>query len=176
MSLIHIIGKHYGCEPLFVVNDLLMAVEPLREVFLPINKHGAQSRQSYDGIEAAMASDRPVIIFPAGMCSRRRSGKVVDLQWRKMFVQKARAYGRDIVPLHFDARNSRRFYTLASLRERLGIKFNAEMILLPSELIKAKGSTFTISVGQPVLSQSLSSDLNAEVERLRQATYSMAPQ
>lgn len=174
MALIHFIASHYGCQPRFVVNDLLMAVEPLREVFLPINKHGAQSRGSLAAIDEAMATDAPVLIFPAGLCSRRRDGRVADLEWRKMFVQKAREFGRDIVPLRFCGENSATFYRTARWRERLGIKFNIEMALLPSEIFKAEGKTFTITVGTPVACRDLSTDSRAETARIRRTVDSLS--
>ncbi len=175
IALIDYVRNHYKCEPLFVVNDLLMAVEPLNEVFLPINKHGSQSREAVRAIDKAMESDVPVLIFPAGMCSRRRDGKIADLEWKKMFVQKAREFSRDIVPLRFEAQNSDRFYRIARLRERLGIKFNVEMILLPSEMIKAKGKTFKIICSKPIKVDELSDNLKAETARVRQIVDNLKP-
>ena len=167
MALIAFVKRHCGVEPLFIVNDLLMAVDPLADVFLPVNKHGAQRRGAIRAIDSAMAGDRPVIIFPAGLCSRSIRGKVTDLEWRKMFVQKAREYGRDIVPLRFGGENSPAFYRIAKWRERLGIKFNFEMILLPGEIFKARGKTFSIHVAPVVSHASLSGDTAAEVDRIR---------
>jgi len=167
MALIAFVTRHCGMAPLFVVNDLLMAVEPLSDVFLPVNKLGAQSRGAIKAIDEAMKSERPLIIFPAGLCSRRRCGKVADLQWRKMFVQKAREYGRDIVPLRFEGENSPAFYRIARLRELAGIKFNFEMILLPGEVFKARGKTFTIKAAPTVRHETLGTDTAAEVTRIR---------
>lgn len=167
MALIAFVKRHCGVEPLFVVNDLLMAVEPLADVFLPVNKHGAQSRGAIRTIDTAMESDRPIIIFPAGLCSRDIRGKVTDLAWRKMFVQKAREYKRDIVPLRFEGKNSPTFYRCARWRERLGLKFNFEMILLPGEIFKARGKTFSISVAPVVSHNSIGNNTVAEVERIR---------
>ncbi|MCM1032499.1 MAG: 1-acyl-sn-glycerol-3-phosphate acyltransferase [Odoribacter sp.] len=169
MALIEYVSRRHGVEPLFVVNDLLMAVEPLSDVFLPINKHGSQSRGAVAGIDAAMASDRPVIIFPAGLCSRLINGRVTDLEWQKMFIIKARHSGRIIVPLYFRGHNTGRFYNLARWRKRLGIKFNMEMVLLPSEVFKARGKHFEIICGAPVDPSSLSADARgaaAEVRRI----------
>ncbi len=167
MALIDFVAQYFGREPRFVVNDLLMAVEPLRDVFLPINKHGSQSREAISGIDQAMASDTPIIIFPAGLCSRRHNGRVADLEWKKMFVQKAREFKRDIVPLYFMAENSPTFYRTALWRERLGIGFNIEMMLLPSEIFKAEGKTFKICVGEPIEWRTLSTDLHGETQRIR---------
>lgn len=175
MSLIDIVTRHYGREPLFVVNDILMAIEPLTGVFLPINKHGAQSRGSISGIDQALASDRPVIIFPAGLCSRRLDEGIADLEWKKMFVQKAREYGRDIIPLHFVGENSPSFYRWAHFRERLGIKLNIEMALLPGEIFKARGKTFTVVVGPEIPWQSLAADCRAEALRIRRMVYELRP-
>lgn len=173
MALIDTFSGIYGPDLKFVVNDLLSAVEPLGDVFLPINKHGAQSRSAIRDIDRAFASDRPVLMFPAGLCSRRRDGKIADLEWHKMFVQKARETGRPIVPVHFVGRNSDRFYRWASRRERLGLKFNFEMVLLPSEIFRARGSEFEIRVGKPLAPDSLGSDSLAEAARLRNLVYSL---
>ncbi len=174
MTLIKLIADRYGREPLFVVNDLLMAVEPLADVFLPVNKHGAQTRKSICGIDSAMASDRPIIIFPAGLCSRKQGGRIADLEWKKMFVQKAVEFKRDIVPMYFGAVNSPSFYRWANIRKRLGIKLNIEMVLLPGEIFKSEGKTFTVSVAPPVSWQSLPGDARAGALMIRRITYGMA--
>lgn len=173
MVLIDLIARRHGVKPCFVVNDFLNAVEPLSDVFLPINKHGAQSRANIEAIDRAMAGDRPVIIFPAGLCSRRRHGVVADLEWHKMFVVKAREYGRAVVPLHFCGRNSMRFYRLARLRERLGIRLNIEMALLPGEIFKAEGSHFDIVCGDWLAPEALAGDPREVAARLRQSVISL---
>lgn len=175
MALIDFVASYYGVQPLFIINDLLMAIEPLRDVFVPVNKHGRQSRETIVAIDQAMASDRPVIIFPAGLCSRRRNGEVVDLQWQKMFASKARQWNRDVVPMRFVGQNSDSFYTWASRREKLGIKFNAEMILLPGEVFKSRGKTFTIVIAAPIKAADLSTDSMAETLRIRKIVDSLSP-
>jgi len=156
MALIDMIQRHYGGQVWFVVNDLLMAVKPLENVFLPINKFGKQSREVSRRIDEAFAGNDPIIIFPAGLVSRWRkvenggdSRKVIhDLDWNKMFVTKCRAYRRDVVPLFFSGVNSMNFYNKADLRKSLGIKFNLEQILLPGEIFSSRGKTFTVVVGE----------------------------
>lgn len=148
--MIDFITRTCGPGMRFLVNDLLMAIEPLSGVFLPVNKHGSQSRSATAAIDAVFASDVPLVIFPAGLVSRRRQGSVADLTWRKMFVNKAIASGRPVIPVHFSGHNSSFFYTFANLREHLGLKFNIEMVYLPREVFRAAGSEFTISVGEPI--------------------------
>ena len=53
------------------------------------------------------------------------------------------------------AQNRSRFYTIANLRKRLGIKFNFEMALLPGEMFAQRGKTFTMTVGEPIPWQTL---------------------
>ena len=173
MALIDFVARRHGVEPLFVVNDLLMAVEPLTDVFIPVNKHGGQSRGAIEGIDSAMAGNRPVIIFPAGLCSRRRDGKISDLEWQKMFIVKARESRRRIIPLRFDGHNSPRFYNYARLRERLGMKFNLEMILLPSEVFRARGKHFSIVCGAPVDPGTLTRPAREEATMMRSEVYNL---
>lgn len=155
IALIHLIESYFGSQVWFIVNDLLMAVKPLEGVFLPINKFGKQSRATYRAIDEAFAGNDPIIIFPAGLCSRlntvdsngTKREVISDLEWHKMFVNKCVAYKRDIVPLFFSGRNSMNFYKKARLRKRLGIKFNLEQIMLPREMIQSRGKTYTVVVG-----------------------------
>lgn len=175
MALIVVITRHFGKRVQFIVNDLLTAIEPLQSVFLPINKHGAQSRTSISAIDNAMAGNDPIIIFPAGLCSRRgRDGKIRDLNWQKMFVTKAREFKRDIVPIHFGGQNSDLFYRFASWRKRLGLKFNIEMLRLPREVFNAEGKTFTITCGDVIPHTSLGNNAIVEAERIKEYVYNLA--
>ncbi|MBP2690770.1 MAG: 1-acyl-sn-glycerol-3-phosphate acyltransferase [Muribaculaceae bacterium] len=177
MALIDYFTGYFGCRVMFVVNDLLMAVKPLAPVFLPINKHGRQSREAICAIDEVLKGDEPVIIFPAGLVSRQKSGNgpIADLEWKKMFVNKAVEFERDIVPLYFDGENSGRFYSFARRRESMGIKFNFEMVLLPSEVFKAEGKTFRVNCGHIIPWQSLSGGRQAqdEANAIRRTVYDL---
>lgn len=158
MALIDYVQRRHGGNVYFVVNDLLSAVKPLEKVFLPVNKFGKQSREAVKAVDEAFAGNDPVIMFPAGLVSRLRRvpymGKkrklVSDLPWNKMFVNKAHHYKRDIIPIFFSGKNSEKFYRMANLRRRLGIKFNFEMIYLPGEMVRMADSSLTISFGVPL--------------------------
>lgn len=176
IALIRLLGERYGDDIRFVVNDLLMAVEPLSDVFLPVNKHGGQDRSAISAINDAMASDAPVMVFPAGLVSRRGSdGYIRDLEWHKMFVLKARQYKRDVLPLYFSGENTSFFYRLARWRERLGIKFNIEMLRLPAEVFRSRGKTFTVAFGDiiPYTTFRGGIEATAEAARVRDIVYSL---
>jgi 1-acyl-sn-glycerol-3-phosphate acyltransferase len=131
-------------------NDFLMNVRPLSPWFVPINKIGGQARGSLEAVESLYQSTDNIMIFPAGLCSRKVKGKIVDLQWQKHFIQKAVKHQIDILPVQFIGRNSNRFYNLANIRKFLGIKFNFEMIFLVDEMFSHKGKTFQLHIGKPI--------------------------
>ena len=177
LALISLLGKRYNHQIKFMVNDLLMAVEPLRDVFLPVNKYGNQSRTNAVQIEEALKSDNQFITFPAGLCSRMQpDGTIADLPWQKAAVVHAVNYQRDIVPVYFDAHNSKFFYRFAKWRKKLGIKFNIELIFLPKEMIKQSGATLRIIIGEPIPWTSLDAKkTRQQAAQLRDIVYSMVP-
>ncbi|MDL2212513.1 1-acyl-sn-glycerol-3-phosphate acyltransferase [Bacteroides sp. OttesenSCG-928-D19] len=150
VSLGYVLGKHYNGKVKYLVNDLLMNVKGLAPLFIPINKTGKQSKDFPRMVEAGFQSDNHMIMFPAGLCSRRRNGVIKDLQWSKTFVVKSVQTHRDVVPVHFEGRNSDFFYNLANTCKRLGIKFNIAMIYLVDEMFKNRHKTFTVTFGKPI--------------------------
>ena len=151
ISLGYILGKHYGGHIKYLVNDLLMNLYGLAPLCVPINKTGSQSRDFPKMVETAFRSDDQIIMFPAGLCSRRRSdGFIRDLEWKKTFIVKSVQTQRDVVPIYFEGRNSDFFYSLANWCKRLGIKFNIAMLYLADEMYKNRHKTFRIVIGKPI--------------------------
>jgi len=133
----------------FPVNDLLMNVPNLLPLFIPINKYGSNT-QNMLIMNETFASDKTILYFPAGLCSRKQQGKILDLEWKKTFITKARTYKRDIIPVHIKGRNSDWFYNLANWRKRLGIKANIEMLYLVDEMYKQNNKNISITFGKPI--------------------------
>lgn len=169
--LSHMVGQSAATADVrFVVNDLLAAVDPLTDIFVPVNKHGRQHREAVERLEREFEGSNPMIMFPAGLVSRLGdNGEIHDLQWQKMFVNRAIKSRRDIIPLHFIGENSSFFYKFARLRKKLGISFNVEMIRLPAELVRAEHTSFEVAVGARIPWQSLRGGAEAasEAERIR---------
>ena len=151
IGLVKVLGHHYGDANLRVfVNDLLMNVEPMSDVFLPVNKYGGQQRAAAELINEAYASDCQIVMFPAGLVSRLSpAGKVRDLEWQKSFVAKAIAFGRKIVPVRFEGLNRPRFYRTARFRSLLHIGINIEQLLLPAEVFASRGKRLKVIFGAP---------------------------
>ena len=150
LSVIAKVGRRFDGNIVVPANDFLMAIKPIAEYTIPVNKMGGQSSALVGLINEAFNSDRQVIIFPAGLCSRKIDGIVQDLPWKKTFITKSVETGRWIVPVHFIGTNSKRFYRVDSLCKRLGIKFNVPMMFLPDELYKAHGKEYEIVFGKPI--------------------------
>jgi len=144
------ISKFTKSKVKFLVNDFLMYIYPLQEIFLPINKMGGQAKESARKIDEVYESDQQILIFPAGLCSRKKHKTIKDLAWNKHFIQRAIKNKRDIIPIHISGRNSNWFYNLSNFRKRLGIKFNLEMLYLSDEMFKQRGNSFTITIGKPI--------------------------
>lgn len=147
--LIHILGQKFP-EVKFPVNDLLMYIKQLHPVFIPVNKHGAQTADYAKQLDNAYNSSAQILYFPAGLCSRKQKGKIEDLEWKKNFIAKAVKHQRDVVPVYFSGRNSSFFYNLAKLRAFLGIKANLEMLYLVDEMFKQKGKSISVIIGKPI--------------------------
>jgi 1-acyl-sn-glycerol-3-phosphate acyltransferase len=175
VALISAVGDRFP-KMKFPVNDILMHLKPLSDIFIPINKHGSHSKNAARLMDEAFASDDQMLFFPAGMVSRKINGKITDLPWKATFLKKAIAYERDVVPVFVSGRNSRFFYNLALWRKRLGIKFNIEMLFLPDELFGAKPKKIVIKFGTPIPWQRLRDEHTSQewVTMIRQKSYDMA--
>ena len=149
IMLISFLGQQYP-NLKFPVNDLLMNLKNLNNIFLPVNKHGGMGREAARAIEDAYASKDQIIMFPAGMVSRKSKGVVKDLEWQKSFISKAIKHQRDIVPILVEGRNSDFFYNLANFRKKIGLKINLEMLFLPRETFRKRGQAFSMKIGKPI--------------------------
>lgn len=149
MALMHVVGKKRQ-DIKFISNDILMELHSLRDLFIAVNKHGRANAEMVRNFEACMASDMLILVFPAGLVSRRIGGRITDLEWKKTFITKAVQHKRDIIPVYVEGRNSNFFYNLAKWRKRLGIGLNIEMIYLPDEMFRQQNKKIRIIFGKPI--------------------------
>lgn len=145
-----IIGRHYDGKFRYLVNDLLMNLPGLAPVCIPINKTGNQSRNFPAMVEAGFKSDNHMLMFPAGICSRKRGEEIRDIAWKKTFITKSVEYQRDVVPIHFGGQNSPFFYKLANFSDKYVKKVNLAMLFLVDEMYKNVHKTFRIAIGKPI--------------------------
>ena len=172
--LMDAIAKNFN-EVKFPVNDILMNLDNLKPLFLPINKHGSQTQESAEKLENAYKSNDQILMFPAGLVSRKNGNTIRDLEWKRNFVKKAIEHKRDIVPVFIDGHNSKFFYNLAHWRKKLGIKINLEMLYLVDELFKQKNAEITLTFGKPIKWEDLKKEknLNKTAEKIKEKVYNL---
>ncbi|HAE21029.1 MAG TPA: hypothetical protein DCG47_01725 [Spirochaetaceae bacterium] len=157
-----------------VSQELLLKLKPLAPLLAPIPR---QNGRAYSGaLMEAFQSERPLLLFPAGYCSRPLSfGAVYDFAWQKMFVKVARKHGRPIVPIHISGMNSNKFYRLSALRRGLGIKASLESLCLVDEMVAQRGGSLTMTIGTPIAPEMLDQAIADQewADRIRQYVYGL---
>ncbi len=175
VAIIYKIGTEIG-KTKAIVNDILLNFHNFRPLFAGVNVYGKFSKQQIKKIDKLYRSDIQIIVFPAGLVSRKIKGKITDLKWKKSFITKSIQYKRDIIPVFIGGKNSNFFYNFANLRKFFGFKFNIELIYLPDEMFGYRGKTITIKVGKPIPFETFdkSKHINEWVEYVRSKTYKLA--
>jgi len=134
----------------FVVNDILLHLNSLKDQFVGVNKHGTNTKESLEELNNLFESEQAIFVFPAGFVSRKKKGVVQDLEWKKTFITRSKKYQRSVIPVFIDGELSNFFYRLANFRKFIGIKANIEMLYLVDELFRQKNKTMTIRFGKPI--------------------------
>ncbi len=174
MALLKVISA-VRTDMVFIVNDILLQLKNLNTLFAGVNKIGTTARQSLKAIDDLYGSDKCILIFPAGLVSRKQNGIIKDLAWNKSFVTMARKHQRNIIPVHIEGANTNRFYNLANWRKKLGIKANIEMMLLPDEMYRQYHKTINITVGSPLAWQQFGHGVSDQewARRIYQQVYEL---
>lgn len=142
----------------FIVNDILLNLDNLKGMFIGVNKLGKNAKESLKKVDELFATDQLICVFPAGLVSRKKKGKIVDLEWKKTFVTRSKNRNKQIIPVYLDGELSSFFYRLSNIRNGIGIKANIEMFYLVNELYKQKNKTMKVIFGKPIHSSSFTSE------------------
>ncbi|MCU0453268.1 MAG: lysophospholipid acyltransferase family protein [Bacteroidetes bacterium] len=156
-------------EARIVANDVLVLLEPIREMLIPVNNMtGSGGRRTVEFITSALADHQAIVLFPAGEVSRLRPTGIVDGPWQRSAVRLAQKHRATVLPVHIEARNSVWFYLASTLWKPLGT------MLLPRELFRQRGANFRIKIGNPIPAHAFDR-LNATeaTERLRKQVYAI---
>ena len=148
MALIKAVGE-VRPDVHFFVNDILKNVSNYGDVFIAVNKLGAASAGSLRTMDSVFRKGGAVLIFPAGLVSRKQNGLIRDLSWKKSFITQAIDHKRLIQPAFIEGSNSRFFYNFAQWRKRFRIKGNLEMLFLPDEMFSARKKEIRIHFSKP---------------------------
>jgi putative hemolysin len=147
--------KNHRTDIKFIVNDLLLNLKGMQSMFVGVNKHGKLNGNTVKMIDQVFESKGLVCVFPAGLVSRKVKGEVVDLDWKKTFIDLSIKHQNPIIPIYIDGKLSNFFYRLSNFRKFLGIKVNFEMLYLVDELFKQRNVKITFKIGKPIYNQDL---------------------
>ena len=152
-----------------VANDMLMAFEPLQDLFLPLdNMTRATYKQSYKNIVQALGDEQAVIIFPAGEVSRASAAGIRDGKWQAGFLHFARKTRAPILPIFVSAKNSLLFYSASMLFKPLATA------LLAHEMFNKRSAEIKFRVGEMIPAHALDSNQltdKALAKRLKKHLY-----
>lgn len=150
LAAVAAVGPHYPEGLKIPANDFLLALHGIRDMLIPVNKMGGQRKELSEKIHSAFESDSQLMFFPAGKVSRKNKGVIRDDVWQKNFLTKSVETRRVVVPIHIEAANSKLFYNISKIRNKLHVHFNVEMLMLPRELFKQRGKSLQLTIGKPI--------------------------
>jgi putative hemolysin len=135
-----------------MANYLLQKVEPLKELFIPVNPfqnegHDERNIAGFRKIITLLNADTPVGFFPSGEVStwQMNKRKITDKPWDKSVVRLLKKAEKPIVPIYFEGGNSRLFHTLGLIHPLL------RTAKLPSEFLNMQGAVIKLRIGKPIL-------------------------
>ena len=159
-----------------IANFLFERVEPLKPHIIPVNpfddhKEVQSSKKGFIISLRHLRNGHPLGIFPAGEVSTNKNGKfIVDKPWEVPAIKLVKNAQVPIVPIFFEARNSRLFYKFANLNGSL------RFAKLPSEYLTHKRRIIKVRIGNPisVKDQQEHKSLDDFSEFIRNKTYILA--
>jgi putative hemolysin len=129
-----------------VANQLLSYLEPLNGLFVVVKNMDAEaaSKSQIKNLQAHLANQGALIVFPSGEVSRFGIKGVRDKRWNKGFIRLAARSRSPIVPIHIEGRNSAFFYLVSAIRKSFAF------YLLVHEMFKQRGKRLEIRIGKSV--------------------------
>ena len=166
-----------------LTNFILTMIPSLKESFFAVNPFtdSVTSRSSLSGIRLAkehLAAGGSLGLFPAGEVStsqrpsRRTALKqhvIEDVPWPESMIKLIRNANVPVIPIYFEAQNSRKFHFLGRFHPML------RTINLANELFNKKGKTIPMRIGKPIMPNELAeyADLDQLGGYLRSRVYCM---
>ncbi len=153
-----------------VANDFLLAFDMLSDLLIPFRMLGGRpGAEGLRQVDAALAREEAVIVFPAGEVSRLTPFGVRDGAWRHGFVRFAEAAHAPLVPVRIEGRNSALFYGVSALFKPLGTG------MLAREVFARRHSRLVLRVGEPITLDDVGGAADRRVASLavREAVYAI---
>lgn len=136
-----------------IVNDVLLTIDNLSDIFLPFNVFEKVTKEQILQINSALQKEQAVIIFPAGEVSRWNVNGLKDTKWKSGIIYLAEQNGTPVLPVYVQARNSFFFYAVSLIAKSFST------LLLPHELFNKKGTSVVFKIGNPIPAKSFNTAL-----------------
>lgn len=152
LLLMEAIGKY--ASPTIFVGKNLMYLKNFGSYFTPVKGfEGQDLRDSLKGMDEVAETDKLIVAFPAGMCSRiDMDGNIKDTDWKTGSARIIKKK-KDIIPLYFDAKNPDWFYKRMRVLDKflkskivddLGFIYQSQLLFDNSQ------ENFTVTYGKPI--------------------------
>ncbi|MBR3709911.1 MAG: lysophospholipid acyltransferase family protein [Bacteroidales bacterium] len=135
-----------------MANFILSHIPNLKECFFSVNpfEKNPEWKSSVGGIKGAVqhiAAGNGLGVFPAGEVSRYHGNDFPeDLPWSNSIARIIKSAGVPVIPVFWDGRNSKWFYTVDKIHSMLGTG------RLTKELINKHDKCFNLQIGKPISS------------------------
>lgn len=144
LALLKLVGE-VRRDVRIIANDVLMHFDALRNLFLPVDNLGGNTRKdNINRIVEALHNDEAVIVFPAGEVSRAGFTGIKDGRWNSGFLHFARRANAPILPVYLGGKNSTLFYGLSYINRSMST------LLLAREMFNKHSVTLPVRVGEPI--------------------------
>jgi putative hemolysin len=158
LLLLQLIGRARK-DVRLLANHLLARIPELRDSCFfvdPFERPGAAER-SLAGLRAAhlwLRRGGALIVFPAGEVAHMRGAdrSIADSPWRSTVGRMALATGARVVPTRIEGVNSSLFYAAGRIHPLF------RTVLLSRELLRSRGRSVTVRIGQPLSTDELRRD------------------
>ena len=158
-----------------MANFLLYKIEPLREIFLPVNPFEDRKdlTSSIKGLREAyrhVNAGHPLGLFPAGAVSaiNFKDFSIEDRPWPHNVKKLLRQLNVPIIPIHFSGYNSLLFYSLGLINPKL------RSLRLPAEVLTKSGKVIKVTIGKAIHPKEyINLSLNDFGDILRTKIYSL---
>lgn len=171
--LAHLLSSTRG-DVKILANQALKIIPELADFFIftnPLAPGAKGNVQSLMACKAHLDQGGLLVLFPAGRVSYpNREGQVTDHQWHRMVGTLAAHAKAPVIPCFISGKNSKMFYLMGE------IYFRFRMLLLIREMLKSKGRTIEIALGQPILVPPFLENAQMTTDLVRLVTYLQAPE
>ncbi|MBP5573403.1 MAG: lysophospholipid acyltransferase family protein [Bacteroidales bacterium] len=140
-----------------MANFILSHIPNLKEAFFAVNpfENNPEWKSSVGGIKGAIqhiGEGHGLGVFPAGEVSRYHGHDYPeDLPWSNSIARIIKSAGVPVIPVFWEGRNSRWFYTVDKIHPMMGTA------RLTKELINKHDTCFQLQVGKPITAAEIAS-------------------